>query len=184
LDERQCLLVLGAATRALEIGAPFNRWMTILWERGGVPPEQASAATTEFLSRYGDFLRRYDEKARWTYVHEGGRRNGIHAHILLHVPERMDLLFRNRPRAWTAAIASGGYAKGMVMTKRAPALPESDTGRYAAWLEARVHYMLKSADPELEAQLDLLGRGPRPWGVQSYVLGKRAAAWQDHNRRG
>jgi hypothetical protein len=183
LDERQCLLVLNAATRALELGAPFNRWITILWERGQVPTEQATAATTQFISRYGDFHRRFGEKARWSYVHEGGSKNGIHAHILLHVPERLDLLFRTRPRAWVAAIAPGGYSKGMVMAKRAPTLPDSDIARYTAWLEARVHYMLKSADPQLEAQLDLLGRGPQSWGVQSFVIGKRAAAWQDHNRR-
>jgi hypothetical protein len=184
LTERQCLVVLNAATRALELGEPFNRWITILWERGQVPPEQATAATTQFLSRCGDFLRRFGEKARWSYVHEGGSKNGIHAHILLHVPERLDLLFRTRPRAWVAAIAPGGYSKGMVMAKRAPALPDSDAARYAVWLEARVHYMLKSADPQLESQLDLLGRGPQPWGVKSFVIGKRAAAWQDHNRRG
>lgn len=180
LDERQCLLVLDAATRAMEVGAPFNRWITILWERGGVPPDGAAAATTQFLARFGEFLRRYGFKARWAYVHEGGRRNGIHAHILLHVPDRLDLLFRSRPRAWAATIVQAGYSKGLIKAKRAPALPETDPNRYAAWLEARVHYMLKSADADLEASLGLVGCGPKPWGQPSYVAGKRAAVWQDH----
>jgi hypothetical protein len=184
LEERQCLLILEAASDALGAGAPFNRWVTILWERFGVSPDRASAATTQFIAQFGDLLRRYGHKARWAYVHEGGARNGIHAHILLHVPEPLDLLFRSRPRAWSAALAPGGYRKGLVKVRRAPILPEVDRHRYAAWLEARVHYMLKSADASLETKLGLLGRGPRPWGEPSHVLGKRAAAWQIHKQRG
>jgi len=183
LSERQGLLVLEAASEAIEAGAPFNRWVTILWERAGISREGASAATTQFLAQFGDLLRRYGHKAKWAYVHEGGARNGIHAHILLHVPESLDLLFRSRPRAWAAALTPSGYRKGLVKVKRAPVLPEVDRHRYAGWLEARVHYMLKSADASLESKLDLLGRGPKPWGERSHVLGKRAAVWQDHKRQ-
>lgn len=183
LDERECLLVLNAASRALKEARPFNRWITILWERGGLAPERASAATTRFFSNYGDFMRRFGEKARWAYVHEGGRKNGIHAHILLNVPDRLDLLFRTRPRVWAGKMVPSGYCKGLVKAKRAPGLPSDNSLRYAAWLEARVHYMLKSGDPELESRLGLIGCGPRPWGAPSHVLGKRAAVWQNHQRR-
>lgn len=181
LSEAQCLRVLEAADAALHIDKPFNRWLTILWERGGLSGYDGTRATGAWLKLLGDWMRARGEKARWVYSHEQGVKNGIHVHILLHVPGRLDFQFRVQPRRWAAGLLPGRYTKGVVKTLKIPSCSNPDPYLRQLAVErlrAKLHYMLKAAPPELESKLGLQAWGEVRWGQSSTVYGKRAGSWQ------
>ncbi len=182
LSVHQCRLVLGAASRARELGKPFNRFITILWERGGLSPQSATAATGRFIKLASDWLRLRGHPLCWTYVHEGGGKNGIHVHILLHVPPNLDSEFRPMPRQWVKRLLSGHYVRKSVLSKKIVGANTPDGALdelYRALLRVRLHYMLKAADPALLDLLDMQGWGRVQWGRQGRVFGKRAGRWQE-----
>lgn len=183
LTRRECVAILTGAAQAEDVGKPLNRFITILWERGGVEADEAVAATRQFLKLAADWMRPKDGPLSWIYVHEGGKRNGAHAHLMLHVPPDLDPLFRVMPRRWVDAILPGDHVAGVVQTKRVRGAIEAGA-LYRHDLMQKAHYMLKAAPPELEGELGLLGRGRWgvDWGQSSSVIGKRAGRWQP--RRG
>lgn len=181
LSEAQCRRVLHASERAQATGNPFNRFITILWQHGGIPEKEATLATQRFLKLAGDWLRLRGEPCRWVYVHEWGPKNGAHVHILLHVPPRLDSDFSLMPLRWTKRILPGGYVKNTLDSKKLPGANAPDNVsrevyRHALW--ARLHYVLKAAPPALEGKLGLTGCGHAQWGRSSRVYGQRAGSWQ------
>ncbi|HTN14058.1 MAG TPA: hypothetical protein VL094_04555 [Sphingomonadaceae bacterium] len=187
MTERQCRDLLGAAQKALEIERPFNRWITVLWERGGLANHGGTRATGAFLKLYGDWMRSYGEKACWVYTHEHGEENGIHLHLLLHIPVRLDAKFRVMPRRWTAGILPNGYVKQAVKSLKLTGGNSPDPylrDLYLLRLRAKLHYMLKAASKHVEASLGLSDWGEAEWGQVSLVYGKRSGCWQNWRRAG
>lgn len=181
LSEAQCRRVLHAAERAQAAGKSFNRFITILWQRGGIDERDATRATQRFLKLVGDWLRLRGEMFCWAYVHEWGKVNGAHVHILMHVPARLDSEFSRMPRRWVKKLLPLGYVKGAVDTKKLPGANAPDGVSLEAYrhlLWARLHYVLKAAPPALEVKLGLVGHGYTRWGQTSLIFGKRAGCWQ------
>lgn len=181
LSEAQCRRVLHATERAHAAGKSFNRFITILWQRGGIDEQDATRATQRFLKLVGDWLRLRGEMFCWTYVHEWGRVNGAHVHILMHVPARLDSEFSRMPRRWVQKLLPLGYVKGAVDTKKLPGANTPDDvsmDLYSHALSSRLHYVLKAAPPALEGKLGLTGCGHAQWGRSSRVYGQRAGSWQ------
>jgi hypothetical protein len=77
--------VVEAAQRAIAIGRPFNRHLTVHWEKAGLTDAEAAGATGRLLKLIKDWLRRHGGTA-YTWVRENGDGKGSHTHILLHVP--------------------------------------------------------------------------------------------------
>lgn len=181
LNLRQCRALIDAAIRAVETGRPFNRFITIIWERSDLPGADATAATRAFIKRASDWFRHYHERLAWAYVHEWGAKNGAHVHILLHVPRHLTREFRVMPLRWTKALLPMAYVAGT--TKSKPVIggcASDDVSRdlYGISLAARIHYMLKAAPPDLERELDIMHWGRSRWGQTSRIFGKRAGVWQ------
>ena len=181
LNEDQCRLVLRASVRAQAAGKPFNRFITVLWQRGGIDEREATLATQRLLKLAGDWLRVRNEIFCWTYVHEWGPVNGAHVHILMHVPPRLDSEFSRMPRQWVKRISPLGYVTGAVDSKKLRGANTPDgvsMELYRHALLSRLHYVLKAAPPALEAELGLTGYSHARWGQSSKVYGKRAGCWQ------
>ncbi len=102
LSLAQASNIIEAAQYATAIGLPFNRHVTIHWERAGVPDNRAAAATGRFLKLAGDWIAKRGSnlinnqnkskrpaRIAWAWVRENGDRKGSHVHILLHVPSRL-----------------------------------------------------------------------------------------------
>lgn len=81
LSERQCRDLLQAVETAAAIGQPFNRWITITWERNGIDARDNAGATGHFRKLASDWLRAQGRRLVWAWVQEWSERNGAHVHI-------------------------------------------------------------------------------------------------------
>lgn len=175
LTERQCRLLIDASDRAIDAGLPFNRFITILWQRCGVDAVNNAAATGAFIKRVTDWLRSNGYPLAWAWVQENSRNNGAHVHILMHVPPQLDPLFRTKPLQWVKNIVPGHYVAGVMQSQRIRGAGSRTvvTPLHEANLQRRLQYMLKGCDRATGAKLGL----PR-CGEASLITGKRLGVWQ------
>lgn len=182
LNERHCRDLIAALQRAEEIGTPFNRFITITWERSGIDPRDNASATGRFIKMASDWMRARECRLRWAWVQESSDGFRAHVHMLLHVPPDLEPLFRPMPTRWVKRIVGTGYVGKTTDSQRVPypgnAGDTASLNAYRAEIGGKVHYMLKAAPAALEARLGMLGAGPKPWGKSCRVFGKRLAIWQ------
>jgi hypothetical protein len=172
LSLRQAEGIIRAAHRACAIGLPFNRHVTIHWERAGVPDAEAAGAIGAYLSLARDFLRKRGWGFAWAYVRENGDGKGSHVHILMHIDPAIAQPFTSMQRRWLKRVTGKPYRKGVIRTERiGPTLRAFRTApeAYQANLAVVVGYVLKGASREAATALGLerLEDGGR-------VIGKRA----------
>jgi hypothetical protein len=176
LTERQCSDLIDAAGQAEALGQPFNRFITLLWERGGIDGRDNAKTTGQFIKLVSDWARRHGYKLKWAWVQEWGSINGAHVHILLHVPPCLDPIFRPMPLRWTKQILPAAYIGGVLDCQKLGF--KSNTPAREEEVIGKVHYMLKCAPAALESKLGMTGRGHAEWGKSCMVFGKRLARWQ------
>lgn len=184
LKERQCRTAIDRSFEAWDGGQPLNRFITLAWGKAGIDASEAVRATGDFINRARDWMRWHGHPMPWVWVQEHGDTFGQHAHVLLHVPAELDLLFRPMPMRWVKTIIPTRYVKGTLQSQRLASAYNCDTNPdlYHAVLLGKLHYMLKCAPAPLERDLDLRGWGDKPWGQLTRVIGRRASAWQDRSK--
>ena len=170
LRQRDCQKLVDASLVAWEARMPLNRFITIAWGRGGISADHAVDATGKFIRLAREWLRMRECAMPWVWVREGSQRFGQHAHILLHIPPHLSPLFRLMPLRWTKAILPNRYVAGVLQTQRLKYAGSSNAPAYEAELIGKVHYMLKCAPIELEAEMSMIGRGHKEWGQSSPVV--------------
>jgi hypothetical protein len=178
LTEKQVKDTFAAAERAVAIGLPFNRFVTIHLEALGFTDAKAGKAINRYLKLVGDYLTRRGRRTAWRYVREndeGDKRKGSHVHIYLHWPD--GLSFGRMQRKWVRALAGKRPPRRAVRTRRIG-------GSASAWRAApdvyRVNlrrvlsYGLKGAPAAVAAlyQLDRHEEGGR-------IIGKRCGQSQN-----
>ena len=180
LTAQDCRKLIVASRAAWAAGLPFNRFITCLWQRGGIDRKASVRATGRFVRLAREWLSARGCAMPWVWVQEWGVVNGAHCHILLHVPPELDALFRTMPRRWVSRVLGGRYVHGVLQSQslRTRRVAGSNPAAYEAELMGKLHYMLKCAPAALEGDLDMTGRGHVDWGQSRKVYGKRAAAWQ------
>lgn len=197
LSLKQATGIIEAAQFALAIGLPFNRHVTIHWERAGVSDNRAAAATARFLKLASDWLAKGNatpvkQTAKngrgslsfaWAWVREndaGGKcSKGSHVHILLYLPASVTW-GGWRVRRWLERISGQPYRRGIIRTSRIGGKVRTaadNTGVYQVNLAAVVGYMLKGTSPVAASQLGLEAVIP-----QGPIIGKRAATSQNVGR--
>ena len=118
LTERQCRDLIDAAMMAEALGQPFNRFVTILWERGGINSRDNATITGRFIKIASDWARQHGYRLNWGWVQEWGSFNRAHVHILLHVPPFLDPIFRPMPLRWTKRLLPAGYINGALECRK------------------------------------------------------------------
>ena len=176
LTERQCRNLIDAGVKAEALGQPFNRFVTVLWERGGIDSRDNATITGRFIKLASDWARQHGYRLNWAWVQEWGPHNRAHVHILLHVPPLFDPIFRPMPLRWTKRLLPDAYVTGVLECQKLGF--RTNTPAREADVIGKVHYMLKCAPAALEVELAMLGRGYREWGHQCATFGKRSAIWQ------
>lgn len=176
LTERQCKTLIDAAWQAETLGQPFNRYITLLWARGGIDGRDNAKITGRFIKLVSDWAWRHGYRLLWAWVQEWGATNGAHVHILLHVPTALTPIFRNMPLRWTKELLPAAYIGGVLECQKLG----FDTNTHAREAEVlgKVHYMLKCSPAAFESKLGMTGRGHVEWGKSCIVFGKRLARWQ------
>ena len=190
LSLNQASGIIEAAQFAAAIGLPFNRHVTIHWERAGVPDSRAAAATGRFLKLASDWIAKrgskLDKQSKeikravvsqfvWAWVREneasGDDPKGSHVHILLHLPAGA-AWSGWRVRRWLERISGKPYRAGIIRTARiggtvraaatAPAV-------YRANLAEVVGYVLKGSSLGTARALGL-----ERIDLGGQIIGKRA----------
>lgn len=194
LSLKQATGIIEAAQFAAAIGLPFNRHVTIHWERAGIADNRAAAATGYFLKLGSDRLAKLVCKVvkktgenrtalprlAWAWVREndagGEGPKGSHVHILLHVPA--ELTWSGwRVRRWLERITGHRYRAGVIKTARIGGSLGAAPAAYEANLAAVVGYVLKGASGDVQRALglDRIEAGGR-------IIGKRAGTSQNIGR--
>jgi hypothetical protein len=161
--------VVEAAQRAIIIGRPFNRHLTVHWEKAGLTDAKAAGATGRLLKLISEWLRKRGGTA-YTWVRENGDGKGSHTHILLHVPRGLSLSLTKR---WYRLVSGceARDAKGAVVTKRiggSASCAFSGSDWYLANLAYVVGYVLKGVKARDGIALEL-----ERYGVGGTITGKR-----------
>lgn len=172
--------MIECAETALQDGYPLNRFITILWERAGIAPNQNAATTARFIKLASDWARRHGYRLRWAFVQESGPKNGAHVHILMHVPKVHDLAFASMPLKWVKRCLGKPYTAKTLQSQKIEFSNAVCTNAraYEAALMGKVHYMLKCASSGLERRLGMVGLGHKAWGQECITYAKRLSVWQ------
>lgn len=112
----QCEKILETVRVSLGLDMPFNRMLTIHWEKLGVVPADGLAVLTAFNSLARDWARKRGHSIAYLWIREndfGDGSKGEHVHILLHIPEPILREFiQPMTRRWLLRVTGGKYIKG------------------------------------------------------------------------
>jgi hypothetical protein len=147
-----------AAEHAIVIGLPLNRFVTINWQLAGAATPVT--ATGRFLKLARDWLRRLGAASAHIWVQECGRQNGLHAHLLIHVPPEFVRRFSHLQRRWLSA-AGAEFRKGVIRSRpigrsyRHALVGRQYGEEYRSDLSRALQYVLKESDQATRAEFDL-----------------------------
>jgi hypothetical protein len=179
--------ILAAAEHASRIGLPLNRFLTVHWERAGVPERDAAAATTSFLKAAGDWLRWRGLGFVWIYSRETGPGKGSHVHLAMHVPPAVRASFVRQQRLWVK-LAAGRYVPGVQHSRPIGGTLAIANGGGPIWAQEVAYalgYILKGVTATDARALALQrrprrgGDPPNDWGESGRIIGKRAGFSQN-----
>ena len=176
LSIRQVENVFAAASFAIHLEMPLNRFVTLAWEHGSV--EDPATATQRFLKLVRDALRKHGQETAWVWVHECGPMAGMHVHLLLHVPPTYLKWFNRRCAGWmkrcgAARRAGVRHSRHVgISSDLISGTPEGET--YMLNLQRALEYMVKDACLEARKAFSLTRQGDH--GV---VVGKRCGVSQN-----
>lgn len=180
----QAAKLRAAAYRALAIGLPLNRLITIHFGALGILDSDAAAATRRYLKWVGDYVRCHGGRLAHVWQREnddGDGSKGSHVHILAHIPPGVRL--SGRHRVWTRQLADGRFVAGAIRTDRIGGTANAwrtSPNAYCLNLDYTLGYVLKGASAETAQTLGLRRKEQNPaWGVGGVVIGKRGGRSQN-----
>jgi hypothetical protein len=179
LTLRQARGIVAAAHRAMAIGVPLNRHITLHLGLAGVQDNCAAKVIGAFLTLARDWMRKRGETIAWTWVRENGQIKGTHVHILVHVPSLTARAFVARQRGWLKRATGSLYYRGQIHTSRIGGrLDTSQTSPavYVNNLAFVVNYMLKGVNEVAGRMLNI--ERLEPGGS---IVGKRCG-WSQNLR--
>ena len=171
-------MVIAAAYRAVAIGLPFNRFVTIHFERAGLTDAEAISALGTILKLAADWMRSRGAVIAHAWVREndaGDGSKGSHVHILCHCPDTLPI--GRMWQRWLRKATGNPYRTRSIKSARvggtlnchatSPALYRDNLDRVLA-------YVVKGVSPADAAALGL----PRQ-ADGGQIIGKRAGVSQN-----
>ncbi|WP_157799410.1 hypothetical protein [Qipengyuania seohaensis] len=163
LTPKKAQKLIEAAHRAIQIGRPLNRHITIHWEAAGLSDREAMQATTAFLKYLREWLR---GDTAYLWVRENGEGKGSHVHILAHVP-RGKAMSGAISQRWIRRCTGKPYQRDLIHTRKVRGSDHPDSLLYTENFGTVFSYDLKGAEPSVTMAL---GREHKPGGT---IIGKR-----------
>lgn len=177
LTLRQAQDLMASAQRALDLGKPLTRHLTVRLERQGVADADAVKAIGRLITLLRDHVRKTtDGDIAYIWSREHGAVIGGHVHILLHLPAGY-VWQRQRVKRWIERISDRRYRTGTIKTTRIGGTAhahESNPNLYLANLATVVGYVMKGTCPKAGAALEL-----ERIKAQGPVMGKRCGRSQN-----
>ena len=162
---------MAAAQRAMVLGKPLTRHLTVRLERQGIPDADAVKAIGRLITLLRDHVRKTNgSEIAYIWSREHGAIIGGHVHILLHLPAGY-FWQGQRVQRWLERISGRQYKKGAIKTTRIGGTAkahESNPNLYLANLATVVGYVMKGTCPTAGAALQL-----KRMKAQGRVMGKR-----------
>jgi hypothetical protein len=118
LTVKQVEQITQAIIAAHAIDQPFNRFITIHWERAGLTGHIAARATSRFLKLARDNMAGKGLPFAYVWIREndkGDGNKGDHVHILAHIPKGQSL--GRWQRRWIGSISGKAYRKDVILTR-------------------------------------------------------------------
>lgn len=118
ITKQQAQRVATAVQRAIDIGLPLSRMITIHWQRAGITGAAAVRATGQYIKYFRDWLKSRGFVLAYVWAREndcGDGSKGDHVHILIHIPKGQN--FGRLQRRWVSAITGQPYFKKVVETR-------------------------------------------------------------------
>lgn len=111
--------IIRSAYRAKMIGLPFNRFVTIHFERAGLADKDAAAAIGKLMKLATDWIRRQGRIFTYAWVREndaGDGSKGSHVHILCHCPDTIPI--GRMWQRWLRNVTGRPYRAKAIKSKR------------------------------------------------------------------
>lgn len=163
LTPKKAQKLIDAAHRAMQIGRPLNRHITIHWEAAGLSDREAMKATTAFLKYLREWLR---GNTAYIWVRENGEGKGSHVHILAHIPKGRAMSGALSQR-WIKRCTGKPYQRDVIHTRKVQGSDHPNSLLYAKNFGTVFSYALKGAAPSVAIAL---GREHKSGGT---IIGKR-----------
>ena len=168
--------LIEAAQRALAIGRPFNRHLTVHWAKANLTDAEAAAATGRMIKLIRDWARKHGGEVAYAWVRENGPDKGSHSHILLHIPDGLSLGFTRRwyrlAAGWKGTVPK--HAVNSVCIGGTALAGLSGSEWYIANLAKLLAYLLKGTGEPTGRALGLA-----EYGEGGAIVGKRIAIGQN-----
>jgi hypothetical protein len=145
---------MAAAQRAIVLGKPLTRHLTVRLERQGISDANAVKAIGRLITLLRDHVRKTNgSEIAYIWSREHGAIIGGHVHILLHLPASY-FWQGQRVQRWIERISGRPYNKGVIKTTRIGGTAkahESNPNLYLANLATVVGYVMKGTCPNAPA---------------------------------
>lgn len=174
--------IIRSAYRAQEIGLPFNRFVTIHFERAGLTDAEAAGAIGKIMKLATDWARRQDKKIAYAWVREndvGNGSKGSHVHIICHCPDALPI--GRMWRRWLRNVTGKPYRAKTIKSERVGGTINAHAKNPAAYLQNLdrvLAYICKGVTP-----IDALALSLPRQEEGGKIIGKRAALSQNIGRR-
>ena len=172
---------IAAAYQATKIGLPFNRFVTIHFERAGMADAEAATATGDMMKLATDWMRKRGYEIAYAWVREndtGDGSKGSHVHILYHCPEALPIGRNRMWQKWICNVSDRPYRAKTIRRSRAigPTLNSylNNPPAYLQNLDRVLAYVVKGVSP---ADAITLGLPEQEAGGR--IMGKRAGQSQN-----
>ena len=173
LSDEQALELIDATTFAITKSCAFQSHWTVHYGLAGIEPEDGARFVGKLLDLVSKQARREGGQLTAIWVRERASGKGEHVHIMLHLPDTMDL--RNRTNRWIK-VAGGKIVKGVSKVRSiggrlGGVAVLSDTmlaEHYRTNAENVVRHLLKGAGADIGGQLGLTR-----YGEAGRIIGKR-----------
>ncbi len=168
---------IAAAYQAIKIGLPFNRFVTVHFERAGIADAQAVDATGDMMKLATDWMRKRGHVIAYAWVREndtGDGSKGSHVHILCHCPDALPI--GRMWQRWLRNVSGRPYRAKSIKSERIGGTVNCYANARPAYLQNLdrvLAYVVKGVSP---ADAITLGLPKQEAGGR--IMGKRAGRSQ------
>ncbi len=150
--------LIAATAFASHIGLPFTRFITIHWEKAGIPLEGIVKATGRYIDLLTKAQARHGHETALAWVQEGGHGKGGHVHIMAHVRACMVKHISGLNRKWLRLITGQPYVASVIDSRSIGGrlnIENSNPATHQSNLQGTLDYVLKGANAKAVKQFGL-----------------------------
>jgi hypothetical protein len=170
--------IIGGAYQARKIGLPFNRFVTVHFERAGLTDADGATAIGRIMKLATDWTRKQGQVISYAWVREndtGDGSKGSHVHILCHCPDGLPI--GRMWQRWLRNVSGRPYRAKAIKCERIGGRINAHAttpAGYSQNLDRVLAYICKGV-----ASVDAIALGLPRHEAGGRIIGKRASCSQN-----